>query len=611
MPSVLSLLKNHFRRLFTVDTRSLALLRVGLGVLLVCDIYLRAQFSSDHYTDLGLLPRGALLSHFLNKYSISLHFINGAEWFPLALFFLAFLASLSLIIGYKTRVSSILLWIFVISLQNRNPLILQGGDVLFRILLFWAMFLPLGATFSVDAALLRENPRPRKICSAATFGIMMQIGILYLFASLLKTGAVWENGEAVKQALLIDQFTKPLGYVVLKFPLLLNFISYFTIFSEFAAFFLLFSPVYSVFMRCFALVCLTLLHMGIFLTMEIGLFPWIDCISLVIFIPRNFWIAIKRALKPKNTVQIFYDGACNFCEKGIYLLREFLLFPRIRIRPAQLVKDVESLMLAKNSWIILDSKKNYFFGYLGLVKVIECSPYSFLRRILYQRYFLRWGEKFYVWVATRRRLFSLFSRSLKAEKHPFFSLRSSTQVFLYCIVGMVVYWNIAKLPSFPWITPVPKSMQALFYTLRLDQKWGMFAPFPSVNDGWYVMPGKLRDATVVDVFKEMNKSRGMFGGVKGISIDTLSELTWEKPDLVSSTYLSQRWRKYLMNIVQKEHKKHRLYYGRYLCRLWNSSVDSSKELVEFKIYFMLEKTVEGKVGKPLKTMIWRHECFAK
>jgi hypothetical protein len=33
----------------------------------------------------------------------------------------------------------------------RNPYILSGGDVLLRVVVFWAMFLPLGDRYSLDA----------------------------------------------------------------------------------------------------------------------------------------------------------------------------------------------------------------------------------------------------------------------------------------------------------------------------------------------------------------------------------------------------------------------------------------------------------------------------
>ena len=46
-----------------LDTRSLAVFRVGLGLLLLADILERSRNLTAHYTDAGVLPRSLLLRH--------------------------------------------------------------------------------------------------------------------------------------------------------------------------------------------------------------------------------------------------------------------------------------------------------------------------------------------------------------------------------------------------------------------------------------------------------------------------------------------------------------------------------------------------------------------
>ena len=48
--------------LFGVDLRSLALLRVSLAIIVLLDLAYRANDLKAHYTDLGILPRSALMS---------------------------------------------------------------------------------------------------------------------------------------------------------------------------------------------------------------------------------------------------------------------------------------------------------------------------------------------------------------------------------------------------------------------------------------------------------------------------------------------------------------------------------------------------------------------
>ena len=43
-------------------------------------------------------------------------------------------------------------WVLMLSLHNRNPVVLNAGDVYFRVLLCWGLFLPLAARCSLDRA---------------------------------------------------------------------------------------------------------------------------------------------------------------------------------------------------------------------------------------------------------------------------------------------------------------------------------------------------------------------------------------------------------------------------------------------------------------------------
>ena len=50
-----------------------------------------------------------------------------------------------LIFGVRTRFAALASWFMLVSVQTRNPVILQGGDVYLRLLAFIAIFLPIGA----------------------------------------------------------------------------------------------------------------------------------------------------------------------------------------------------------------------------------------------------------------------------------------------------------------------------------------------------------------------------------------------------------------------------------------------------------------------------------
>jgi hypothetical protein len=274
--------------LFGLDLRSLAVLRIGLGLLLLGDLATRAADLRAHYTDFGVLPRAAL-SPFGPA---SLHVLGDSPRFQGALFLTAALFALSLLVGFHSRLACFASWFLLLSLHGRNPLILQGGDIFFRVLLFWGIFLPLGARFSLDA--LRAGPAapPRhRICSAAGAALLLQICFVYWFAVGLKSDPVWRHeGTAVYYALSIDQTVTRFGRYLLGFPHLLTFLTFATLFVEAVGPALLFCPVATGPVRVTVVAGFLLFHLvGLNLCMELGSFPYVAAVAWLALLPGWFW----------------------------------------------------------------------------------------------------------------------------------------------------------------------------------------------------------------------------------------------------------------------------------------------------------------------------------
>lgn len=168
-----------------------------------------------------------------------------------------------------------------------------------------------------------------------------------------------------------------------------------------------------------------------------------------------------------------------------------------------------------------------------------------------------------------------------------------TQVVVTFLFAIAFFWNIALHKDDDNIE-IKGPLYQIGSVLRLHQHWNMFAPYPALNDGWVVVEGNLLNGKVWDVFN--NK-----------------EFTTERPDRISEMFKGSQWRKYLMNISTDEYDSHRLYFGRYICRSWNSARTGDEKVDTFKVYFMLEKTRPP--GEPRseiqKQLIWDHYCFSK
>jgi hypothetical protein len=177
--------REKFVELFGVDLRSLAALRVAMAILIIADLIRRSRDLVAHYTDFGVLPRTALIEDY-SRWRISLHLANGTWEFQALLFVIAGVLAAALLLGYRTRVVTVASWFMLASLHSRNPALLDGGDVLLRVMLFWAIFLPWGARWSVDCAMQDQDKLPQCTLSAATFAYAAQIVFMYWFSVLHK-----------------------------------------------------------------------------------------------------------------------------------------------------------------------------------------------------------------------------------------------------------------------------------------------------------------------------------------------------------------------------------------------------------------------------------------
>lgn len=490
---------NMVSSIFKFDLRSMAATRIALAMIIIIDLIIRGTQLEAHYTDFGILPRNALLELSWEKWFFSFHLINGSYYFQLLLFLLAAFFALMLLVGYRTRFSTVISWIFLLSLHARNPMILQGGDVLLRILLFWGMFIPWGARYSVDSALKPSIKKSEnEIYSLGAFAFVVQIALMYICTSILKSGDEWQKDyTAIYYSLSIEQMRLWLGTVIYQFPELMKFITFSTIWLELLGPILFFIPFKKDIFRSAGIVIFTSFQIGIFSTLRVGLFPFISIGSMFIMIPSVFW-------------------------------------------------DRMPCLLSSNRKIQLE---------------------SFLRYRLFP-------EK----VDYRNR-----NENVKNPRYV-----KALAAFFLCYV---VFWNLITI-NFPGLKMI-KQIEWIAPALRIDQKWEMFAPFPFKDDGWYVIPGILRNGREVDVFRDGR------------------EVSWDKPMNQIQDYKIYRWRKYMRTIWLKVNKDHRLHYGRYLCRKWNRDSSYENQLMRFNIYYMKEENLpDYKTGEVEKVHLWgEHYCF--
>ena len=228
-----------WRRLWfqRVDPRPAGLLRIVFGITVLWTIVDLLPLARFLFTDEGLwLPKMARRNYggdfrliydpehgFEHWYDLLLAF-----WYRFSLFhiradppfvyavYTATIISLTLmIVGIKTRVTTVISWLLVNSIYVYSPIFYSGGDTVVRVFLFLGVLTRWGEAYSLDAwwrrkrAVLAGAPKipPLRPIPAWPLRLMMlQLAIIYCATGALKSGHTWMDGTALFFALNLDHF---------------------------------------------------------------------------------------------------------------------------------------------------------------------------------------------------------------------------------------------------------------------------------------------------------------------------------------------------------------------------------------------------------------------
>lgn len=579
------------KTIFSIDLRALAFFRIGLGLCLLADLASRARDLEAHYTDAGVLPRAALLG--LGHQTFSLYMIAGSTWVQALLFVIAGIVSLALLVGCWTRLATFLSWILFASLIARNTVAVQGGDNLLLLLLFWGLFLPLGARYSVDAALNQSPSPPTSYWSMATTGLLIQVMALYFFSALLKSGPEWvPQGTAIAYALHLDFFVTPLGIWMRNFPSVTYLLTLYVWYLELLAPMLIFSPFWFVPIRWAMVIALATLHLAIAAFLNVGLFPLINIVSLAVFVPTGAWEWLDRRFNGTQArgVTIYYDGDCEFCRKTCLILRTFLRLSDVRMVPAQTVPAVQKIMEDQDTWVVEDADGHKYLRWEALTFLMKQSPFGWIGHVMGLHPFRFVGNLSYRWVAANRMRLGKITALLCPYHSSSFIPGTSLNVVTGLLLAYVLIINIQGLPMVGayW----SERFGSVRSVLGLNQRWDMFAPAPPKIDVWFVVRGEKGNGAVVDVLK----------GTEG-------EPDIGKPLEAMNYYPTYRWRKYLSRLAEPNFRQYRPAFSDYLCRTWNRSHGEAAQLASLKLYARTEvNRLDGTIPLQETFLLLVHPC---
>lgn len=598
---------------FAIDLRSLAVLRIGLGLLILADLFIRGSDLSIWLSDGGVLPRDVVID-WIGASRWSFYFISGSWLWSVFLFGLAGLAAIAMILGYRTRWATLLSFVLLISLHNRAAMLLQGGDNLLLLLVFWSLFLPLGARLSVDAALIHpdrrpSSPTPNRYVSIATAAILLQAMSVYFFSAFLKSGDEWyQDGTAIYYALHLDDMITWLAHLWRDQHWLTVPLTRYVWWLELIAPLLIFSPWLRVPLRLLMMFAFISMEIGFIFNLHIGLFPLVSILSILLFTPTETWDALEQRFWSSAGAgwQIYYDRDCGFCLKMCWLLKTFLGLKQTPISPAQSDPEIAEILERDFSWVVVTPEGKRLTKWSAMVGVFSASFWlKWLSPVL--AWPSRLGDKVYDWVAAHRGEFGRWFAFLLPWRKPTPLPGFLWQVFAGGFLIYILAYNVSTVPSWrlPFITAdqdnvyryiFPAEWKGLKRVLRLDQKWNMFAPYPRRSDSYLVVPGILASGKIVDVYNVSSE-----------------QPNFAKPaSIYDEKYKNYRWRKYIIRLGQKRHRRFLREYAKYSCRRYNDQFGAEDPLTQFIVYRMVEKTPEpGQTSSRKRKQIWRQWCIEK
>ena len=250
-----------------------------------------------------------VIDQLLNPANFSLHLMSGSVFFEGLLFFCAAFFLILLFLGYRTRLATFVSWIFLISLHNRNPIILQGGDIFVRALLFWALFLPLGAKFSIDALTAKTTEPEAPVGENTRTSFSRWRVPPFCFRLRWSTGRRFCSSPVVSgtptgpRFIMLSISTSSrshFGIWLRQYYSLTKFLACSTFYWEMIGPLLLFVPILFVPLRLIGILGFVGMHIGFFTSMELGVFPFVSSAAMIPFIPAWVWDVPLAALRRKQ-----------------------------------------------------------------------------------------------------------------------------------------------------------------------------------------------------------------------------------------------------------------------------------------------------------------------
>ena len=204
--------------------------------------------------------------------------INGLFWVFLA-------SAVCLTAGFVTRLNTVVVYLCLTSIHQRNLYINHGGDTFLRVAGFFLIFAPAGAAFSVDRLLrIRRGKEGAEIQPRSPWAqrmIQFELALVYFTSFWWKSmGAPWVDGTALYYVLHLEEIRRfPVPHWIQQ-PVILKLGSWLALALEFSLGVLIWIKE----LRYPLLLAGLLFHLCLEYTLNIPMFQWDILSAYVLFV---------------------------------------------------------------------------------------------------------------------------------------------------------------------------------------------------------------------------------------------------------------------------------------------------------------------------------------
>ena len=290
----LAILEQAWREFFFTPEPAVtvAAFRILFGVILVVHGLLLWPHASLWYGPRGFLPHEQYRQIYGRSRFSVFQFLPDSDLTARVVLAVFIAAAVSLSLGILTTVSASLTFVLLVSIHNRNPAVLHGGDDVLRIMAFLLIFSSAGAELSVDRYVSSGRPFVGEYTSPWVLRLMqLQVSIIYLRAGLAKLdGATWLNGSAAYYPTQVQEYRRfPLPRVLIN-AFWIRLATWSTILIELG----LGTAIWVKEFRSAILLCGLAFHLVLEYLLNLQLFGWTMMCCLLLFVSPTDLMSLLR-----------------------------------------------------------------------------------------------------------------------------------------------------------------------------------------------------------------------------------------------------------------------------------------------------------------------------